>query len=83
MFERTVSTLQVLVSITDSGDEHGAMSRDGDLARLKRDAVCCLSGAPVVLHRTGDLASMSKYLRWNKGDVVVAVVRIVDYVEGK
>ena len=79
LFERPVKSVQVFISITDSGDEHGAMSRDGYLVRLRRSAVCCLSGAKVVLHRTGNLGSMSKYLRWDKGDVIFTVARILDY----
>ena len=79
LFERPVKSVQVFISITDSGDAHGAMSRDGDLVRLRRSAVCCLSGAKVVLHRTGNLESMSKYLRWDKGDFIFTVARILDY----
>ncbi len=68
---KPVSTIQVLLCITDTGEEHGAMDRDGDLARLKRKASCCLSGKPVVLCRTGDLSSMNKQLRWEKGTIVL------------
>ena len=79
LFDRPVKSVQVFISITDGGDGHGAMSRDGDLVRLRRSAVCCLSGAKVVLHRTGNLESMSKYLRWDKGDFIFTVARILDY----
>ncbi len=51
----------------DTGDESGAMKHEGNLVRLKRHAVCCLSGTPAVLRRSGDLSSMNKYLRWSDG----------------
>ena len=79
LYDRPVKSMQVFISIKDTGEEHGAMSQDGDLVRLKRSAVCCLSGVNVVLHRTGHLGSMSKYLRWNKGDVIFTVARILEY----
>ena len=79
---RPVASVQVFVSIADTGDEVGALSRDKDLVRLKRAAVCCLIGTQVILVRTGQLASMNKYIRWNKGDLVFLVVRVLDNVEG-
>ena len=79
LFERPVNAIQMLVSITDTGEEHDSMSKDEELVRLKRSGVCCLSGLKVVLHRTGHLRSMNKYLRWNRGDVIFVVVRILDY----
>ena len=78
LFQKPVTTLQALVSITDTGDDHSAMSRDGDLVRLRRNALCCLSGSKIILHRTGHLQSMSKYLRWNQGDVIFCVARILE-----
>ena len=56
------------------------MDRDGDLVRLKRKVICCLSGENVVLSRTGDLSSMSKYLRWEKDTIIFAVVRLLDRI---
>ena len=56
------------------------MDRDGDLVRLKRKAICCLSGKNVVLSRTGDLSSMIKYLRWEKGTIICVVVRLLDCI---
>ena len=53
------------------------MDRDGDLVRLSRKAICCLSGKPVVLTRTGELSSMGKYLRWEKGTIIFTVVRVL------
>ena len=82
LHDKPVAKLQVLVAITDTGDERGALERGNSLVRLKRHAVCCLSGAPVVLHRTGDLSSMSKYLRWEKEAVVFMVGRILQRVDG-
>ena len=79
---KPVASVQVFVSIADTGDEDGALSRDKDLVRLKRAALCCLTGTPVTLVRTGELAGMNKYIRWNKGDLVFLVVRILDKVEG-
>ncbi len=78
---KPVSSMQVLLCIADSGDEHGAMDRDDDLVRLKRKAICCLSGKPVVLCRTGNLASMSKYLRWEKGTIMFTVVRLLSIID--
>ncbi len=78
---RPVANLQVMLTITDSGDEHGAMERDGELVRLTRAALCCLSGLPVILHRSGDLGCMSKYIRWNKGDIIFMIVRILNNVD--
>ena len=68
--------------IADVGDEYGSMQQDGGLARLTRQATCCLSGQPAVLPRTGDLSSMSKYLRWERQMIIVAVVRVLDPVNG-
>ena len=66
---KPVANVQLLLCIADSGDEHGAMDRDGDVVRLKRKAICCLSGRPVVLCRSGNLGSMTLYLRWEKGTI--------------
>ena len=79
---KPVTNLQVLVSIADTGEERGALEKDGDLVRLKRNAICCLSGKPVILHRTGDLSSMGKYLRWEKGTIVFTVVRLLKEMNG-
>ena len=79
---RPVASVQVFVSIADTGDEEGALTRDKDLVRLKRAALCCMTGTPVTLVRTGELAGMNKYIRWNKGCLVFLVVRILDKVEG-
>ena len=56
------------------------MERDGDLVRLKRKAICCLSGKMVVLSRSGNTGSMSKYLRWEKDTIIFAVVRLLDRI---
>ena len=80
--DRPVTSLQVMVTIADTGEEHGAMEKDDTLVRVKRAAICCMSGAHVVLHRTGDLSCMSKYLRWDQGNVLFMVVRILHQVNG-
>ena len=77
LHERPAANLQVLVCLVDTGEEIGALEKDGSLVRLTRKAVCCLSGKILCLHRTGDLSTMSKYLRWDKGDVIFMVVRIL------
>ena len=56
---KPVSNVQLLLCIVDSGEEHGVLDRDGDIVRLKRNAICCLSGENVVISRIGDLSSMS------------------------
>ena len=71
-----------MLTIADTGEEHGAMQKDDTLVRVKRSAICCMSGARVVLHRTGDLSTMSKYLRWDKGHVLFMVVRILHQNDG-
>ena len=71
-----------MATIADTGEEHGAMEKDDTLVRVKRAAICCMSGARVVLHRTGDLSCMSKYLRWDQGNVLFMVVRILDQRNG-
>lgn len=80
--DKPVTNLQVMVTIADTGEEHGAMQKDDTLVRVKRSAICCMSGARVVLHRTGDLSCMSKYLRWDQGNVLFMVVRILHQVNG-
>ena len=80
--EKPVTHLQAMVAIVDTGEEHGAMEKDDTLVRVKRAAICCMSGAHVVLHRTGDLSCMSKYLRWDQGNVLFMVVRILHQVNG-
>ena len=72
------TALQLLVAITDTGDEVGVIQRDGDLTRVKRAAACCLSGQALVLHKTGDYPVMGKFLRLSQGDIVFAVVRYLD-----
>ena len=79
---KPVASLQIFVAIADTGDEEGALTRDGDLVRLKRAAICCLTGTQVCLVRTGELGNMNKYIRWNKGDLVFLVVRILGKVDG-
>ena len=71
-----------MVTIARIGEEHGAMEKYDTLVRAKRAAICCMSGAHVVLHRTGDLSCMSKYLRWDQGNVLFMVVRILHQVNG-
>ena len=66
-----MSNIQVLVSVADAKEEHGALGRDGDLVRLERNALCCLSGRCGVLLR-----------RWEKGTLVVAVVQLLALVHG-
>ena len=58
------------------------MDRDNDLLRVKRKAICCLSGKQVVLCRTGDVKSMNKYLRWEKDTIIFVVARILDTIKG-
>ena len=67
-YGQAVNSVQIFVALTDTGDEHGSIQQDesGDLVRLKRQAVCCMSGAPVVLRRTGRINKMRSYLRFNK-----------------
>ena len=79
---KPVANLQVLLSIADTGEGRGASAKDGDLVRMKRKAICCLSGRPVVLLRSGDLASMSKYLCWEQGAIIFNVGRLRSLVEG-
>ena len=52
---KPVANVQLLLCIDDTGDERGVMDRDNDLLRVKRKAICCLSGKPVALCRTGDV----------------------------
>ena len=80
--DKPVTNLQVMVTIADTGEEHGAMEKYDTLVRVKRAAICCMSGARAVLHRTGDLSCMSKYLRWDQGNVLFMVVRILHQVNG-
>ena len=82
LHDKPVTNLQVMVTLADTGEEHGAMEKDDTLVRVRRAAICSMSGAPVVVHRTGDLGCMSKYLRWNKGDVLFMVVRILHQDSG-
>ena len=79
---KPVASLQIFVSIADTGDEEGALTRDGNLVRLKRAAICCLTGTSVCLICTGELGGMNKYIRWNQGDLVFLVVRILEKVDG-
>lgn len=77
LFDKPVNVIQLLVVICDGGDERGCMTRDGDLVRVTRKALCALSGGSVALHRTGELANTAKYCKWNKGDVVYVIGRIM------
>ena len=79
---KPVASLQIFVAIADTGDEEGALTRDGNLVRLKRAAICCLTGTSVCLVRAGELGNMNKYIRWNKGDLVFLVVRILEKIDG-
>ena len=79
VFGKPVSTIQLLVVICDTGSERGCMMKDGDLVRISRKAVCALSGVNVALQKTGELAKTSKYCKWNKGDVVYVIGRIMSY----
>ena len=36
----------------------------------------------MILHRTGDLSSMGKYLRWEKGTIVFTIVRLLKEMNG-
>ena len=74
---RPVTGIQILVTVTDTGEETGCMEKDNSLVRLKREGVCSLSGSRVVLHRTGELSTMSKYLKWNQGDILYIVGRFL------
>ena len=49
--EKPVTNLQVMVTIVDIGEEHGAMEKDDTLVPVTRVAICCMSGARVVLHQ--------------------------------
>ena len=75
---KPVTNIQVLLCITDSGEEHGNLEQDDGLVRLKRKASCCISGNPVKICRTGDLSSMGKYLRWERKSVIFCIVRVLD-----
>ena len=79
VFDKPVNTIQLLVTICDSGEERGCMIRDGELVRVTRKALCALSGVTVALHRTGELANTAKYCKWNKGDVIYVIGRILAY----
>ena len=79
--ERPVTTIQLLVIICDTGEERGCMRRDNDLVRVTRKAMCALSGVNVALHRTGELANTTKYCKWNKGDVVYVIGRIMAFAQ--
>ena len=82
LYGKPANTIQALLCIADTGDQNGSMQQDGDFVRLQRNAVCCLSGAPVLLHVTGALRSLSKYVRWNQGDVMFGVLRILSCNDG-
>ena len=79
---KPVANAQLLICIDDTGDERGVMETDNDLLRVKRKALCCLSGKPVVVCRTGDVKSMNKYLRWEKDTIIFVVARILDSING-
>ena len=82
LFDKPVNAVQLLVVICDTGEERGCMRKDGELVRVTRKALCALSGVNVALHRTGELASIAKYSKWNKGDVIYVIGRIKDF-DGK
>ena len=81
LFDKPVNTVQMLVAITDTGEEHGCMTRDEEHVRISRKGVCLLSKEKqtVILQRTGELASMSRFCRWNSGDVVYVIGRIISF----
>ena len=79
VFGKPVNTIQLLVIICDTGEERGCMMRDGELVRVTRKALCALSGVKVALHRTGELANTAKYCKWNKGDVIYVIGRIMAF----
>ena len=68
-------TIQILVHIADTGMEPGVLAQDGAMVRISRNATCVLSGAPMVLQRTGRVDLMQQYMRFNKKDILFAVVR--------
>ena len=79
VFGKPVNTIQLLVVISDTGEERGCMKRDGELVRVTRKALCALSGVNVALHRTGELANTAKYCKWNKGDVIYIIGRLLAF----
>ena len=81
VFDKPVTTIQLLVIICDTGEERGCMSKDDHLVRVTRKGVCALSGVNVALHRTGELANTAKYCKWNKGDVVYVIGRIMAFAQ--
>ena len=82
LYGKPANTIQALLYIADTGEQNGSMQQDGDFVRLQRNAVCCLSGAPVLLHVTGALRSLSKYVRWTQRDVMFGVLRILSCNDG-
>ena len=45
--------VQVFAPICDTGNENYAFAQESNVARIKRKAVCCLSGIDIFLLRTG------------------------------
>ena len=79
IFGKPVNTVQLLVTICDSGSERGCLKQDGELVRITRQAMCALSGVNLSLHRTDELAKSAKYCKWNKGDVVYVIGRVMTF----
>ena len=69
--------VQVFAQICDTGNENYAIAQEGNVARIKRKAVCCLSGIDIFLLRTGRLVDMAGYLRLDKGDTLFVIARPV------
>ena len=81
LYKRAINTVQLLVTITDSGEERGCMKKDEDLVRITRKGRCILSGEPLLLNRTGELTEMSRFCKWNAGDAVYVIGRILGFDE--
>ena len=79
LYHKPINTIQLLVTICDVGNEDYVFAPDEQLVRITRHAMCALSSGKVALHRTCTVQVASKYAKWNMGDVIYIIGRIMNF----
>ena len=77
-----VGTVQVFVVVYDKPTDKGCLRQDGDLCRLTRSVMCCVTGTKAKIRRTGAMAEMVAYMQLKQKAHLHAVVTPLEQIDG-
>ena len=76
-----VGSVQIFASVVDKGTEDACVRQDGNLVRVTRTIMCCVSGTNAKMRRTGTLNDMLPFMTLKEGTHLYAVVTPLEQVD--